>query len=148
LQGLNQATLTYSVDGVPVTKSVQRQTWASENYTGSYAGGFSVRLSGCVPSSLNGIEEEIGLVSVSHVGNSLSLTVSVPGESCSFTGTYTQYGKLGQVVGNYTCTTGINGTFTAYDLTPTISGFTARVQGTNQYCSSWSGHFGGLTRVP
>ena len=38
----NQATLTYTVDGVTVTKTVERQTWANENYTGNYLGGYSV----------------------------------------------------------------------------------------------------------
>jgi hypothetical protein len=65
LLDLNTATLTYTVDGVPVTKTVTRTTWKNENYTGNYAGGFSIRATGCSPSSLNGLREEGGTISVS-----------------------------------------------------------------------------------
>src|ERR1700694_2383469 len=70
---LNQATLAYSVGDIAVTKTVQRQTWANENYSGTYAGGYSIRLTGCVPSSLNGIQEVAGLLSVNQVGASVSM---------------------------------------------------------------------------
>jgi hypothetical protein len=69
------------------------------------------------------------------------------GTSCSFSGGYSQAGKLGQVQGTYSCTDGTHGTFVAFEMMPTISGFTARVQGQNQYCSQWSGYFGGLARA-
>jgi len=144
---LNQATLTYSVDGVIVTKTVQRQTWANENYSGTYAGGYSIRLTGCAPSSLNGIQELAGLIVVNQVGTTASIAVSVPGSSCGFNGTYTQTGKLGEVQGSYSCTDGTHGTFDAGEMTPTISGFTARVAGQNQFCN-WSGFLGGIKRAP
>ena len=143
---LNQATLTYSVGDIAVTKTVQRQTWANENYTGTYAGGYSIRLTGCVPSSLNGIQEVAGLLTVSQTGANVSIAATAVGSNCSFSGTYTQTGKLGDVQGNYSCTGGTVGTFDAFEMTPTISGFTARIAGQNQYCH-WSGYFGGISRA-
>ena len=143
---LNQATLAYSVDGVPVTKTVQRQTWTNENYTGIYAGGYSIRLTGCAPSSLNGIQEVAGLLSVSQTDTSVSIAATAVGSNCTFSGTYTQTGKLGEVQGSYSCTQGTHGTFDVVEMTPTISGFTARVSGQNQYCQ-WSGYMGGIRRA-
>jgi hypothetical protein len=145
LSTLNQAALSYTVDGVTVTKVVQRQTWTNENYSGTYAGGYSVRLS-CVPSSLNGVEEVAGLLSVSHNGTSIAISAVAASGSCSFAGTYTQTGKMGGVVGTYTCVNGTRGTFQISEMTPTLSGFTARVSGNNQLCQ-WSGSLGGISRA-
>ena len=149
LSDLGHATLTYTVDGVPVSQSVTRTTWKNENYSGSYAGGYSIRASGCFPVTLNGVQEEVGLVSVTHTGSnvSMSLTGTIDGLSCSFSGSYTQTGKLGQIDGSYSCNDGTHGTFSAFEMTPTITGFTAQVQGRNQYCAQWIGNFGGIKRA-
>jgi hypothetical protein len=143
---LNQGQLTYSVDGVMVSKSVQRQTWTNENYTGTYAGGYSIRMTGCSPASLNGIQEVSGALVVDQTGSSVSMSAVTTGASCTFTGTYSQTGKLGEVQGTYSCTDSSHGTFDAIEMTPTVSGFTARISGQNQFCN-WSGYFGGIARA-
>jgi hypothetical protein len=143
---LNIGTLTYSVDGVTVTKTVERQTWANENYSGTYAGGYSIRMTGCAPSSSNGIQEIAGLLAVSQTGASISISATTSGTSCSFIGTYSQTGKLGVVQGNYSCTDGTHGPFNAFEMTPTINGFTARIAGQSQFCN-WSGYLGGIARA-
>jgi hypothetical protein len=56
--------------------------------------------SGCSPSYLNGIQERIGVLTVNQTGNSVSMSASGSGFSCSFSGTYSQAGKLGQVDGS------------------------------------------------
>jgi hypothetical protein len=148
LQSINQATLTYTVDGVLVSKSVERQTWANENYTGTYAGGYSIRLSSCNPAFYNGVQEISGLLTVNQNGTSFAMAASSTGFApCSFSGTYSQAGKLGQVDGSYSCTDGTAGTFSLIEMTPTISGFTARASGQNQFCQ-WSGYVGGIARSP
>ena len=147
LQTINRATLTYTVDGVVVTKSVQRQTWRNEDYSGNYGGGYSLRATGCVPSSLDGVNENVGTIIVSQSGT--SFTASITGNpSCSFVGIYGQTGKLGEVVGTYTCNSGEFGTFDLFEVTPTISGFNGRMQGRNNFGCQWAGFFGGITRVP
>ncbi len=143
--GLNQATLTYTVDGVTVTKTVERQTWANENYTGNYLGGYSFRDVNCNPSSLNGIEEAGGLMTVTQNGSSLTIALATAGGSCTFAGNYSQTGKLGQVSGNFSCATGAQGPFTMFEMTPTVSGFTGRLVGTSQFCQ-FSGYLGGVAR--
>ena len=146
LPSQNQGNLTYSVDGVAVSKMMQRQTWTNENYSGTYAGGYSIRLSSCVPSSLNGIQDVAGLLTVSQTGASVSMAATTTGASCNFSGTYTQTGKLGDVSGTYSCTDGTHGAFEAFEMTPTVSGFTSRIVGQNQFCN-WSGYFGGIARA-
>jgi hypothetical protein len=143
---LNSSTLVYSVDGVTVHKSLERQTWKNENLTGSYAGGYSIRSTSCAPSSLNGLQEVSGYLSVLHTGSTFSISATTSGFNCSFNGQYSQTGKLGRVQGTYSCTDSSYGSFLLFEMTPTISGFNARVQGSNQYCQ-WSGYMGGIKRA-
>ena len=146
LQYLDQAILTYTIDGVTVNKSMKRLTFVGENYSGTYAGGYSVRLSGCTPSSANGIEEIAGYLAVTQTGTAFNISATATGLTCTFNGTYLQYGKLGQVDGTYSCSNGTSGPFQLVEMTPTISGFTARVSGHNQFCQ-WSGYMGGIGRA-
>jgi hypothetical protein len=143
---LDAATLTYSVDGVVVVKNLVRQTWTNENFTGSYVGGYSLRYSSCNPASGNGISEVAELLSISQVGTAMTISTAATAANCTYTGAYSQTGKLGGVQGNYTCSDGTQGTFTWFEMTPTISGFTARATGQNQFCQ-WSGFIGGITRA-
>lgn len=46
-------TLTYTVDGATVTKSIERLTWASNRLGGSYYGGFVGATSNCFQPNLN-----------------------------------------------------------------------------------------------
>jgi hypothetical protein len=147
LQNLNQAAFTYSVDGVAVSKTLQRQTWTNEDYSGAYAGGYSIRATGCSPSSFNGVTEIAGFLTVTQTGTAFSMSSSSNLGTCTFSGTYSQTGKLGQVQGTYSCSSGEHGNFNMVEMTPTISGFTARVQGSNQFCPQWSGYAGGISRA-
>ena len=149
LSDLGHATLTYTVDGVPVSESVTRTTWKNENVTGTYAGGFSLRAAGCFPPNLNGPKEDVGLISITQTGTNVAITLynTASGVGCSFNGSYSQYGKLGQVQGNFSCADGTHGTFLVYELAPTINGFTAGVQAQNQYCTQMTGYLGGIMRA-
>jgi hypothetical protein len=144
---LDQAMLTYTIDGVTVSKTLQRQTWANENLTGSYLGGYSFRDANCNPASLNGVEEAGGILNVTQSGTSIALVLATGTATCSFSGAYSQTGKLGEVDGNFNCSTGAQGVFKLYDLTATISGFTGRVAGSSQFCQ-FAGYIGGVTRSP
>ena len=145
LESINHSTLTYTVDGVSVSKVVQRSTWSNEDYTGTYAGGLSLSTSSCSPSSLNGLREQTGMISVDHAGAYFSATM-IGSPSCSYSGIYNQTGKLGEVIGNYSCNDGTEGTFDFFEITPTISGFNGRMTENDQYCQ-WSGYFGGISRA-
>src|SRR5688572_1978603 len=58
-------TMVYNVDSVQVTKSIVRQTWAAENLTGNYIGGYVGAGSNC---GANGIIVH-GELTVTHAGS-------------------------------------------------------------------------------
>jgi hypothetical protein len=147
LSALDEAALTYTVDGVTVTKNVQRQTWTNEDYSGDYLGGYSITNTNCAPANGNGIEEVGAFLTVAQNGSAISITATTSAAVCTFGGTYSQTGKLGQVNGNYSCTSGVQGAFSLVEMTPTISGFTGRIVGQNQSCD-FAGSLGGIRRAP
>ena len=57
------------------------------------------------------------------------MTGSFPNGSCTYTGTLTQYGQMGTVVGNFACTWGSSGSFHIFEFQVTeysvIGRFTA-----------------------
>ena len=144
LNDLNHAALKYTIDGVTVTKALQRLTWTYENLSGTYIFGTSVLSSNCNPISLNGVSEGTDILSVAQTGAAVVMTTMSDG--CAYNGTYSQYGKLGAVAGSYSCPTGLAGTFSFIELTPTVNGFTGRLSGANQLCQ-YSGYIGGITRA-
>jgi len=50
------------------------------------------------------------------------------------------------VTGSYACSTGVQGSFSLVEMMPTISGFTGRIVGQNQFCQ-FSGTLGGIRRA-
>ena len=139
------ATLSYSVDGLNVTKSVTRQLWAYEDFTGSYNGGLVYDLSSCANPANNGHVEELGTILISHSGNTAFAMTTQSNQTCNWNGTYSQLGHVGTVRGTFTCSTGIQGTFTAFELERSISGITGRFVAADQFCQV-NGHFGGVAR--
>jgi hypothetical protein len=139
-------TLTYSVDGVVVTKNIERQTWAFENFTGSYFGGLVYDQSSCFSSANNGHVEEFGGFQITHAANNtFTLVLQSNFGTCSFTGNYSQAGHMGTVDANYACSYGINGTVTFYELERTGPGMTGRFFGQNNACNV-AGTLGGVER--
>ena len=140
------ATLTYSVDGVVVTKSIQRQTWAAENFTGSYYGGFVYDQSNCASTANDGHVEEFGSFTIDHAPDStFTLTLTSNFGTCTFTGRYSQLGHMGSVDANYACSYGINGAMTLYELERTSPGMTGRFVAQNNECQV-AGTLGGVQR--
>jgi len=127
---LGSATLTYTVDGVNVAKSIQRQTFRQIPLTGSYFGGYSVKRSSCAGvnvGSFGTMTLDIATTGESASGNistSINLDGSVP---CVLTGTYQQSGSLDAITNPAACTIGalqINYT----DITPAEDGLAANMQ--------------------
>ena len=92
----------------------------------------------CAEASTNSSE-------INQTGTSFTLLLT-GADACTFTGQYTQTGKLGLVQGNYSCGSGEKGTFEVLEMTPTISGFTGRVNGPSQSCR-WQGYPGAIRRT-
>jgi hypothetical protein len=140
------ATLLYSVDGVNVQKSITRQLWAYEDFTGSYYGGLVYDLSQCSNPASNGHVEELGPVIITQAGNTaFAMQTQSSIGTCNWNGTYSQLGHMGTVNGTFSCNNGIQGTFTAFELEKTISGMTGRIVATDNFCQL-DGHLGGVLR--
>jgi len=145
-------TLTYTVNGAPVTKRIQRQTWRNNVITGNYLGGLTAIGSNCSQVA-NGPVLIFQTLTVTQSGANNSLNVhfnAVPSgqpADCTFTGPYTQAGKLGSITGNWSCTLGNTGTFTLSSIQADTNGFTGKFTGHDQFCT-YDGQFGGVRDVP
>jgi hypothetical protein len=148
--------VSYTVNGVNVTKTITRQTWGGTTLTGNYVGGMVARAPGCSAAPQNGVIIH-GELTVSH-SNFLNPLFQVefqastgPG-TCTFQGQYAQEGKMGRVNnGTFSCTIqGSNnppsGTFTLTQVQGNVNGMTSRFNGTFQGCN-YEGFFGGIRDV-
>lgn len=144
-------TLTYTVDGVTVTKSVQRQTFIGNNLSGNYLGGLTATSSACS----SGSNTPILIFNQFTTTHAASGQVSIPVQfftangtaaTCTFSGTYGQAGKMGSIAGSWSCTTGNTGPFTISQIDVTIHGWTGRFSGNDQFCT-YNGNFGGVRDV-
>jgi hypothetical protein len=143
---IQQATLTYSVDGVVVTKALRRQTWRTNDPTGDYYGGLVGTFSNCVAGIANGHVEQLGDIAVTLSGSQLTITTTGNGAVCNYFGTYSQDGHMGSVnSGTYSCTDGTVGSFSAFEIETSISGITGRASSTSNICT-FVGRFGGVRR--
>jgi hypothetical protein len=149
----NAGTLTYNVGGTTVTKSITRFGFGPNNLSGNYLGGMTATSTCAGASQLTLIFDTL---QVSHSGSSITMTVNFFNNSgvssrCVFTGSYSQQGSQGSVSGNYSCTfgstAGNQGTFSVTEISPQQSGFTGRFTGSDQFCTSHSGWFGGVRDV-
>jgi hypothetical protein len=106
------ATLTYTVNGVSVTKAIQRQTLTSFALSGAYSGSIAGSVSGCPnPANNTGVNGRFNL-NVAQVGDtSATLTFSFVdpntnynGMVCMLSGPLTHYGGLYAITGaQYSC---------------------------------------------
>jgi hypothetical protein len=144
---VDTATITYSVDGVVVTKTVSRQLWRYENLSGNYYGGLITDYTNCTNPALNGHVEQLNAFNINHLAsNAISMAfIDTNGVACKFTASYSQAGHMGTMQGSYSCSNAVSGTFTAFELEKTVSGITGRHVGRNNYCL-FSGHIGGILR--
>ncbi len=152
--GPYNGTLTYTVNGVNVTKTIQRQPIRSNNLTGHYIGGLVANGSACSGVD-NGPISIFDSLTVSQSGASLSMTVNFNNASgqasaCTFTGTYSPQGRLGSVSGNFSCTfngqAGNAGTFSLSAVDAGVYGFSSSFSGRDQFCT-YSGQFGGVRDI-
>lgn len=146
----NTATLTYTVSGASVTKSVQRQTFRGNSIGGNYIGGMTARAENCSNPSDNGFALITGLLTVSH-GGTVTMRVDFrnaagTAASATFSGGFNASGRLGSISGNFTSTLGSNGTFTMTEVDVSRNGFSATFSGQDQFCR-YTGFFGGVRDV-
>ena len=146
------ANVTYSVDGVIVTKSVERLTLATHNLSGNYIGSFLSLQHGCANPASNGLFNGSGPFTIDHappapqVIITATLSDNIVNFTCTYQGTYSQLGKIGSIVGTYQCSNGRAGTWNANEIeVSTLGGILGRYSATNVAAGCQiTGGFGGL----
>lgn len=142
----NNATLSYNVNGTPVTKQIVRQTWGVNDLTGPYSGWRVTRgvaAGGCVATSNPTVTALTG-IELAHSGSAFSMRgTSGDAGSCQFTGDYSQAGHLGASSGTYSCSSGLQGSYRLSEIEGTLHGFFARYSGTERGCPV-EGHLGAV----
>jgi hypothetical protein len=150
---VNDATMSYTVDGAPVVKSVTRQTWSYEKFNGSYHGGWNADRSNCIqgPGNQTHFEDSLAItVAKNDADNAVTVTLHfADGASESFSGTYSQSGHLGRIDGVFPNNAG---RISVTEIEITSSGFTARFAGDlitsrwRDWCDMKNGRIGGVLR--
>ncbi len=140
------ATLSYTVDGVSVSKNVERQTWRNDNLAGSYIGATLGVFSGCT--TFNGVSETGAVYVVTQAGTSVAISETGTSYTCSYNGTLTQNGRMGSVAGTGTCSD--LGTqsqdFAATEVQAGLDFVSMRMDFGHGSCR-FSGRLGGMRRV-
>lgn len=127
------ATLTYSVNGVPVVKSIVRQTLTQILIGGTYYGTAVVVHSGCMTSGNNGtVLTDFDPVVTQTTSGQVQIDFLYAGtENCTLSGTMLQEGLLFRVpAASYVCkngtTTTVSTTATVYEMKATSIGLEGR----------------------
>jgi hypothetical protein len=146
-------TISYTVDNIAVTQSIQRFAFFPDNLAGVYLGGLVANVSSCSSAVPNGYLVANRLT-VQHTSATPVFIIDfAPGgaaATCTFQGTYTQLGRLAAMNnGTWSCTGAANntGTFSLSEIEASRNGFSARFSGKDQYCGSIEGYFGGIRDV-
>jgi len=133
---INQAVLTYSVNGVQVLKQLQRQTLVFQNFTGQYAGMLSFQGTGLACDLSRNTNATPVNVQITHNTQAITIVTQTDADSCTFPGTYTQAGHFGHVSGGYVCASGDSGTFAIFEMAVSWYDFRARtVLNSNTGCT-------------
>ena len=142
---LNNATLSYTVDGTLVVKNITRQTWSFESLGGAYDAVWFTRC------QYPPFDWTVTVTTVRHnADNTVSMNLSCPmcwtNFSHEFRGTYTQAGHLGQITADLVAPDA--GFITIFEIAKSAAGFTARFAGSmtisGQTCQTVDGRIGAV----
>jgi len=150
-------TMSYTVFGTNVSKSIIRQTWRANVMSGNYLGGMTANATNCANGVGNGQALIFGDLTIGHTNTTPTMRVDFQNAvgvfgTCTFSGPYSQDGRLGSIAnGSFNCTyqngqSGNVGTFNMTQIEANTKGITSRFTGTDQFCT-YEGFFGGIRDV-
>jgi hypothetical protein len=146
-QTVDTGTLSYDVDGLAVTKNVVRQTLVLDDYSGTYLGAFNGTATGCTNPANNGPPRDFrsAFISVTQSGQVMSITVSVLGVTFTISGTLSQSGQFGTLLGTYTSSVGEIGNASVSAMNVQVNALTASysLNSTNNGCQT-TGYLAGM----
>ena len=113
---MTQATLTYSVDGVTVTKQIRRLTFRWDDYDGIYLGGQVLEATRCDNPANDVVRSASATFTFARVGAAMEVSVQEGGRTCRYSGPYTQEGRLGRIDATFQCNDGVVGSLTFEEM--------------------------------
>jgi hypothetical protein len=140
------AQLQYSIDGVSVSKALQRQSLKTDNYTGGYLIAVNLTQSSCFNPANNSSGTGAFGITVSQTATAMSMVWQfATNDICTYSGAFSQSGKMGRFSGTFACTTGETGNMVFFEMTNRIGMLSGRIQGTSTtYGCAYSGRFTGI----
>ncbi len=117
--GTNHGALTYSIDGVPVSRSIERMTMRTADLSGGYLFWMNATMSACAgePAASGALA---AIAQFTHTGGSVTAQVQIVAAdgtlTCDFAGNFVQTGRLARSDGTFSCPTGGYGTYSMTDL--------------------------------
>jgi hypothetical protein len=145
---VDTAAISYSVDGVQVTKTITRQTWRNENVGGTYVGAVTGTYEGCGAARNGYLEEQIVLTVGHDGGTTFTMREEGSGYFCNYTGQYRQAGRMGSVQGTATCSDGQNQAFATSEVQGGLQGLSMRLVSQFENNCQFVGRIGGMRRAP
>lgn len=144
-QTVDTGNLTYVVNGVMVTKNVIRQTLVFDDYSGMYLGAMHIAMTGCTDPSNDTPPGDVPLttVAVTQSGQSIIIKISLAGATAvTISGTLSQSGQFGSVLGTYTALAGEvgNASVSAMNVQATALAASFSLSSTNLGCQD-TGYF-------
>ena len=144
-QDATGGTVTFTVDGVLVTKQISRVTLKFDNYSGVYQGSYKIVASGCTNPSDSGLFYINAVFTVTQGTNALTIVTSEQdGTSCTYPGDYVQFGQFADSLGSFACTNGIKGSNRFFEMNVTPTDFRGRISGTDSLGCTLTGSFAGI----
>ncbi len=146
---IEPAALTYTVNGVPQVKVIQRQTLAIIDFGGTYVGTLIQQGSGLPPCNpTRDTPATPATFQISQQGQAMTIVAKTNADTCTLSGAYTQGGHFGSNVGGYSCTSGDSGTFAIFEMARSWYDFRARTIFNSQTGCTLKGYISGLTQPP
>jgi len=134
--------LSYAVDGVNVTKTIQRQTLVTQDYSGRFGGLLSVT----DPCHAIPTFEDYADVNVVQSGTSAQVgyTNAATNVTCTTTGVLTQTGQFANVIGSMQCNNGTRGTSRLSEMRISRDSIAVRFHFDLETGCVAEGYFGGM----
>ncbi len=144
---IDRATLEYTIDGITVNKIVSRQTFRNNDMTGQYMGSIKQNQLSCDAPAINGEVNSNTEFSIANGDTTFAMTLRQPDSSvCTYSGDYTQTGRLGRSQGTYSCPGGITGTYDFFEMEANLQGFLGRFIARNNRCDLITGRFAAMRK--
>ena len=140
---------TYTVGTATIVKILKRQPLALANVSGTYGGTMNRTRTGCTNPLQNGTESAIAIgMDITQTGTEVSGQFAIiGGESCNFTGTYSQAGRFGRIEAEISCSGGETGILKLTDVLRYPWSIVAKLEQSYTPCSLVTGVLAG-TRLP